>query len=58
MTPVDEYLRDSVGKPLPGIDTKIADDGELLIRGAYVSPGYFGEIISADHKSLRMKLQK
>ena len=49
MTPVDEYLRDSVGRPLPGIDTKIADDGELLIRGAYVSPGYFGEIISVDH---------
>ena len=49
MTPVNDYLRDSVGKPLPGIETKITEDGELLICGPYVSPGYFGEIISTDY---------
>jgi long-subunit acyl-CoA synthetase (AMP-forming) len=41
MTPPGQYLDDSVGKPLPGIECKRADDGELLIRGPYVSPGYF-----------------
>jgi long-chain acyl-CoA synthetase len=41
MTPPGEYVDDSVGKPLPGIECRRAEDGELLIRGPYVSPGYF-----------------
>jgi long-subunit acyl-CoA synthetase (AMP-forming) len=41
MTPPGEYVDGSIGKPLPGIECVRADDGELLIRGAYVSPGYF-----------------
>ncbi len=41
-TPPGQYLDDSVGKPLPGIECQRAPDGELLIRGPYVSPGYFG----------------
>ncbi|HET8538305.1 MAG TPA: GNAT family N-acetyltransferase [Anaeromyxobacter sp.] len=41
MTPPGEYVDDSIGKPLPGIECRRADDGELLIRGPYVSPGYF-----------------
>ncbi len=43
MTPPDDYQPDSVGRPLPGIDTKIAEDGELLIRGSYVSSYYFSK---------------
>ena len=43
MTPTDDYQPDSVGRPLPGIDTKIAEDGELLIRGSYVSSYYFSK---------------
>ena len=43
MTPIDEYQPDSVGVPLPGIQLNLADDGELLIRGPYVSSSYFGE---------------
>ena len=43
MTPSDDYQPDSVGRPLPGIDTKIAEDGELLIRGSYVSSYYFSK---------------
>ncbi|MBT3216477.1 MAG: GNAT family N-acetyltransferase [Candidatus Marinimicrobia bacterium] len=43
MTPPADYKPDSVGKSLPGIELLIAEDGELLIRGAYVSPGYLGE---------------
>jgi long-chain acyl-CoA synthetase len=41
MTPPGEYVDDSIGKPLPGVECRRADDGELLIRGSYVSPGYF-----------------
>ena len=43
MTPTDDYQPDSVGKPLPGIDTELAEDGELLIRGPYVSSYYFSK---------------
>ena len=41
MTPVGEYVDGSVGKPLPGIECRIAEDAELMLRGPYVSPGYF-----------------
>jgi len=40
MTPPGEYLDDSIGLPLPGIACRRAEDGELLVRGPYVSPGY------------------
>jgi len=31
----------TVGKPLAGVDVKIAEDGEVLVRGANVTTGYF-----------------
>lgn len=31
----------SVGKPVPGVSCKIAEDGELLIKGGNVFQGYF-----------------
>ena len=43
MTPINEYQPDSVGVPLPGIQLTLADDGELLINGPYVSSSYFGK---------------
>jgi long-chain acyl-CoA synthetase len=41
MTPPGEYRDGSIGAALPGIECRRADDGELLVRGPYVSPGYW-----------------
>ncbi len=35
--------RGSVGKILPGQEVKLGEGGELLVRGANVSPGYWSE---------------
>lgn len=44
MTPKDGYLENSVGIPLPGMEIKLADDGELWIKGSYVSASYWKPI--------------
>ena len=38
---IDELRFGSVGRPLPGVEMRIAADGELLMRGPSVFRGYF-----------------
>ncbi len=38
---VNDRDAESVGRPLPGIDIRIAEDGEVLVRGENVTPGYW-----------------
>ena len=33
----------TVGKPIAGVEIRIASDGEVLLRGENITPGYFGE---------------
>src|SRR5690606_4109244 len=40
MTPLGRYREDSLGLPLPGTEARLADDGELHVRGPYVTTGY------------------
>jgi long-subunit acyl-CoA synthetase (AMP-forming) len=37
MTPPGEYREDSVGRPLPGVQVRIGQDGELQVAGPYVA---------------------
>ena len=39
--PPDAIRIDTVGKPLSGVDLRIAEDGEILVRGGLVMDGYW-----------------
>ncbi len=37
----ESFRLGSVGKPLPGVEAKVAEDGELLLRGPNIFQGYY-----------------
>lgn len=37
----EDHTYESIGQPLPGVEVKIAEDGELLVYGSNVAQGYW-----------------
>ncbi len=41
----------SIGKVLPGREVKLAEDGEILVRGGGVTSGYWGDAAAGEQKN-------
>lgn len=43
VVPMDDHQAPSIGKAMPGVEVKLGEDGELLVRGGNVMVGYYKE---------------
>jgi len=41
INPVDRQVYGTIGKPLPGVEVKLAEDGELLVKSPTLFAGYY-----------------
>jgi long-chain acyl-CoA synthetase len=43
VVPMDDHQAPSIGRAMPGVEVKLGEDGELLVRGGNVMVGYYKE---------------
>src|SRR2546427_236092 len=43
VVPMDDRQAPSMGRPMPGVEVRLGEDGELLVRGGNVMVGYYKE---------------
>jgi long-chain acyl-CoA synthetase len=43
VVPMDDHQAPSIGRAMPGVEVRLAEDGELLVRGGNVMVGYYKE---------------
>jgi len=43
VVPMDDHQAPSIGRPMPGVEVRLGEDGELLVRGGNVMVGYYKE---------------
>jgi long-chain acyl-CoA synthetase len=41
VVPMEDHQAPSIGKPMPGVEVRLGEDGELLVRGGNVMVGYY-----------------